>query len=471
MNYFVGVDLGTTAVKVVLFDENGSAVKEASRELSLVYPATGWAEQDPAAWYEIPCELIRTVCETVPADEVAGISVSSQGISVVPTDAAFRPLRSGISWLDGRAGEELAYLTSVIGPERLFETTGKHPSPLYTLPKLIWLRRHERELFDRADRFLMPMDYFTARTCGAPMTDATMAGGTMLYDLRTLSWSREIGDTFGIPLSKLPEVAPTATLAGRINAETQERTGLGPHVSVAVGAQDQKIAAYGAGMRDGVATMSLGTAGAMEIPSRGKSKALPSFAFRVGDDTCYVLEGCINTFGAAIKWARDNVFTGMSYREMDRLAETAAPGSGGVCFYPHLSGPSTPHFDRPPSSGWRDLSLSTTKADLIRSLYEGLACEVRMNLEAAERSGVTVRELTIFGGGSKSGIICRILADMTGKTVRALAFTEIAAYGAAKAAAVCCGCRSFAAQTAFQEYQPESRTEELYRHYGRGQMI
>ena len=205
--------------------------------------------------------------------------------------------------------------------------TGKHPSPLYTLPKLIWLKKHRPELFEKAAMFLMPMDYIIARLTGKAITDPTMAGGTMLFDINKRQWSSALADLCGISLKKLPPVLLAGTFAGRINAETAALTGLSEETTVAVGAQDQKIAALGARIDIGTATVSLGTAGAIEILSDKKSAALSTFLFT--DGKRFVLEGCINTFGAAIKWARDTVFTGLSYRDMDMLAEKAAAGCGG----------------------------------------------------------------------------------------------------------------------------------------------
>ena len=192
--------------------------------MTLRYPAPGRIEQDPAAWYEIPCELIREVCAGLAPDEVKGIGVSSQGISFVPVGAAFRPLSDGISWLDTRAEDETAEMAAAFPREAFFTVTGKHLSPCYTLPKLLWLKNHEPALFARTDRFLMPLDYLTARLCGEAVTDATMAGGTMLYDLSASAWSRKLCDAFGIPAEKLPAILPTTALAGRLNEESKRLT-------------------------------------------------------------------------------------------------------------------------------------------------------------------------------------------------------------------------------------------------------
>lgn len=471
--YYIGVDLGTTGVKVVLYDQAGKEIASESEEIPLETPAPGWAEQSPECYYEIPCRLISRLAAAVPEGSVKALSISSQGITVIPVGKNGKPLCDAISWLDTRAEEELSEILSITPEEELNRVTGKHPSALYSLPKLMWLKKHRPEVFENAEMYLMPMDYLTFRLCGRAVTDATMAGGTMLYDLGNRCWSEKLCESFGIPVKKLPEVLPTTSFAGYMNRESLELTGLSGRVGIAVGAQDQKIAAYGAGMREGTVTVSLGTAGAMEILCENRSEVLPSFVFDTGDGSHIVLEGCINTFGASIRWLRDRVFPGISYKEMDALAEEAEPGCGGVCFYPHLSGLSTPHYGNPPRSGWCGMTLATGRQELIRAVYEGLACEIRQNLSAAERAGGRAERLRLFGGGSRSDILCRIIADVAGLPVITVGNGETASFGAARAAYVMhTGDRSgFSGDVSDQKlYLPENTLSGLYERYISGQI-
>ncbi len=459
--YVAGVDLGTTGIKTILFDEHGDLVAEAQRAASPVFPRPGWAEQDPAAWYEVPCELLREVTEGIDRDAVCAVGLSSQGISFVPVDPENRPLSVGISWLDARAEVQAACLSERFGASELFRRTGKPVNPVYTLPKLLWLRTHDPALFDSADAFLMPMDYFLARAVGKRWTDPTMAGGTMLLDLDTGAWAEDLCEAAGIPLRKLPRVMPVGTNAGLFNDETRRRTGLRNAVA-AVGAQDQKIAAYGARLQRGTATLSLGTAGALEVLTDGRSGTLPAFLYADGRQTC--LEGCVDTFGAAIRWVRETVFPDLSYREMDELAAQAEPGCGGVRFRARLLRPEE-------RAGWTGLSLATGRGEMIRAVYEGLACEVRALLDEAERAGSTVGEMRVFGGASKSGIVCRILAEICGVDVLAMKMGEVAALGAALAAWQAAGGsgETFGTDLGFTRYTPEERDRgericEAYRH-------
>ena len=471
--YYIGVDLGTTGVKVVMYDSSGREVGSEAEEIPLATPAPGWAEQSPECYYEIPCRLIKKLAEAVPGGSVRALGISSQGITVIPVGRDGKPLCDAISWLDTRAEEELSEILSETPEEELNRITGKHPSALYSLPKLMWLKKHRPEVFGNAERFLMPMDYLTFRLCGRAVTDATMAGGTMLYDLGERKWSEKLCGKYGIPSEKLPEVLPTTSFAGYMNRESLELTGLSGNVGIAVGAQDQKIAAYGAGMKEGVVTVSLGTAGAMETLCENRSDVLPSFVFDTGDGSRIVLEGCINTFGASIRWLRDRVFPGITYKEMDALAEEAEPGCGGVCFYPHLSGLSTPHYGKPPRSGWCGMTLATSRPELIRAVYEGLACEIRQNLSAAERAGGKAERLRLFGGGSRSAILCRIIAGITGLPVITAGNGETASFGAAKAAYVMqTGDRSGFSGDASEEkrYLPKENCRGIYERYISGQI-
>ena len=451
-SYYIGVDLGTTAVKAVLFDGDFAALRTETCEVELSYPGPGMVEQSPECWFEVPCGLITRLCAGIEPEQIKAIGVSSQGISVIPVDGDFKPLPgcSGISWLDTRAEAELREALGVISEDEFFAVTGKHPSPLYTLPKLLWLKKHRPEAFSRAQKLLMPLDYLTARLCGRAVTDATMAGGTMLYDLDRGEWSVKLCDALGIPAEKLAEVRPTGAAAGFLGAEACALTGLTPGTVVAVGAQDQKIAAYGAGIEPGTATLSMGTAGAIEVLCDRKSDVLPTFRFDTTDGGFYVLEGCVNTFGAAMKWARDNVFCTLSYREMDALSESAPSGCGGVSFHPHLSGAGTPHFGENLTAGWMGATLSTGRAELIRAVYEGLAREVAANLDAARSAGAEIKRLRAFGGGAKSDILREIISDECGCEVERFAVAEAAALGAAKSAKIA------AAKTAAAKIAAES---------------
>ena len=426
MEYVIGLDLGTTGLKAVLFDGTGEVIKTSSRPAALSTPAPGEAEQNPEAWYEWSCDLLREVTEDIDRSAVRGVGLSSQGISFVPVDQDNRPLRAALSWLDMRAEAETKELGRLMPEDEWFRRTGKPLRAAYTLPKLLWMRKHEPEIFQNADAFLMPMDYFLARATGNRCTDPTMAGGTMLFDLETRAWSPEIAAMTGMDIRKLPAVLPTGSQAGILNTETQRRTGLSP-IPAAVGAQDQKIAAYGANLRYGEATLSLGTAGATEVLSHVRGGDLPTFLYADGEQYCF--EGCVDTAGAAIRWAKDILLPGGSYDEWNALASEGKPGCAGVRFIPRLAD----------GGGWENLTLAAARGDLARAVYEGIAREVHALLSRSVSAGAEISALRVFGGGAQSELLCEILASACAVPVKALLFPEMAALGAAKSAAKCAG--------------------------------
>lgn len=448
MKLVAAIDLGTTGVKVTIFDGDLNPLCSASSEQELIFPSPGHIEQDPAAWYEVPMALLGRAAEQGGVDPslIAAVGISSQGISILPVDDSFMPLARGISWLDMRAGEQLGRLNRALSAEKVFEITGKHSSPAYSLPKIMWLKEDRPEIYDAARYLLMPMDYLVARMTGAAVTDPTMAGGTMLYDISAREWSGELARAAGVDAGKLARVLPSGAFAGRVGAQAARLSGLPEGAIVAVGAQDQKAAAYGAGLTPGSATLSLGTAAAIEVISRGRSDLLPAFPYVDGERM--VLEGCINTAGAAIKWARETIMGGAEYDEINALAAASPPGANGVIFRPHLSGSGTAHPSDNIEGGFEGLSLSSGRADMMRAVYEGLAYEIKLNVLAARRAGAAISELNAFGGAARSGIFMDIIAGVCGAPVRALDWPEMGLLGAAMLAAPHAGINVEAARSA-----------------------
>ena len=474
MEKLFGVDFGTGGCKAMVIDLDGNICASAFEEYPSQHLKPGWSEQDPAMWLDAFVKTVRSCGEQM-KDGFGGVlalAVTASTHNAVLLDKDSRVIRPCIMWNDQRSGDQCRRLNENYGDD-IFRIGMQMPTPTWTLPQLMWLKKHRHEIFSGAAMFLMPLDYLTFRLCGRAVTDATMAGGTMLYDLEERCFSKTLCERYGIPAEKLPEVLPTTSFAGYMNRASLELTGLSGSVGIAVGAQDQKIAAFGAGMKEGTVTVSLGTAGAMEILCANRSDVLPSFVFDDGESSQIVLEGCINTFGASVRWLRDRMFPGITYKEMDALAEEAEPGCGGVCFYPHLSGPGTPHHGRSPRSGWCGMTLATGRREMIRSVYEGLACEIRLNLSAAERAGGRADRLRLFGGGSRSGILCRIIAGMTGLPVMTAGNGETASFGAAKAAYIMhTGDRSgFTGDSGSERlYLPEENYDGIYERYISGQI-
>ena len=445
MQYIIGLDLGTTCVKALLFDENGEIISSVSADDELFTPKPGWAEQNASQWVELSARVIREAVSESGIDpgDISAMSISSQGITVVPVDKDFQPLMIAINWLDSRATEEIELIQAARSAEEIYQITGKAMNPAYTLPKILWLKRNEPEIYSRAYKLLLPHDYLCAHLTGIPVTDHTMAGGTMLYDLKGQKWSDDLLEQFEIDMDLLPEIRWGGSPVGNLTKKAADLFGLPESTLLVTGGQDQKIAANGANLKMGSATISLGTCAAIEFmfdhapyhPTRN----LASFSYL--EPGKWVLEACVSTAGAAIKWARDTLFPDLSFDDMNIAAATCST-SAGVFFYPYLQGSGTPH-NTTAQGAFTGLTLGTTKAELIRAIFEGIAMEVYSNLCSARDIGVSVSGMCVFGGGSKSALLCQILADVTGCAIQTFSTPEMGAFGAAKLAANAIGIKDF----------------------------
>jgi xylulokinase len=461
MTLLIGIDLGTAGCKAAVYDESGvpplksrrGAVLRSEAHLDLGRPITlssTMIEQDPEVWWDALCRTIDLALDAAEAgrregmglrSRVSAIAVSSQGISFVCLDEKGRPLGNAISWLDNRAAAECKTIQARYDDAALFAITGKRAAPFYLLPKLLWLREHRPDTWARTRSVLMGHDYLVHRLCGARITDHSMAGGTLLYDLRALNWSAALLSAFEIPRTWLPELRWSGTAVGPLLPEVARALGLSPDVVIVTGGQDQKCAALGAGIRDGVATLSLGTASAivegMDAPLTDPKMRIPTFTFVQRGR--WVLEGVIATGAGSLRWHRDTLAPGTSYSTLDGEATAIPRGAEGVRFYPHLSGATSPHWQPEARAAFQGLSLASTRAHMTRALLEGVAYEMRTNLEITQTLAGPVKEAIVFGGGAKSALWRAIIGDVLNLPLAWSPNVETASLGAAMLAGVGCG--------------------------------
>jgi xylulokinase len=443
MPLLLGIDLGTTGCKAALYDEHGALAGESYLEYGLITLSPVMIEQDPLAWWDLTCRAVRgaiAAADARPAD-VRALAISSQGISFLLVDGAGRPLGNAINWLDGRATAECAAILEQIDRERLFRITGKRAAPFYVLPKLLWLRRHRPDAWGAASKLLMGQDYLVYRMCGQSVTDHSLAGGTMLYDLQGLDWCDELLSTFDIPRDLLPEIRWAGTLAGQLLPAAAAELGLLPGTPVVVGGQDQKCAALGAGIADGTATISLGTASAieqiMDWPLTDPLQRVPSFTFVQPER--WVLEAVVGTSAGALRWYRDTMARGISYAALDVEAAQIPPGADGVMFLPHLTGAGSPYWVTAGRGTFHGLSLATTPGHLTRAVLEGVAYQLAANLAVTQDLAGPVGQTILFGGGARSGLWRQIIADVCNRPVAWTPTVETAGLGAAMLAGLGCG--------------------------------
>lgn len=434
MSNVIGIDIGTTAIKCVLFDEGLNPLEERYSEYPLITLSASEIEQDAEQWWAIICGMLRQLC-AAGAGPVAAVSISSQGITTVPVDEDLRPLHNAICWLDHRPGTGGEALVAALGPQRYFDITAR-PSPAqYSVPRIAWLARATG---GRAAAYLMPLDFITARLCGRRATDHSMAAGTGAYDIRKRTYSEEVLAAAGIDQSLLPEICESGSLAGRVTAVAAAETGLPEGAAVAIGAQDQKCGALGARLAPGCATLSMGTAFALTVKTDGLSLSregfIPVFSDIFGDG--YQMEACINTGGAAMKWWKDSFCAEGGYKGMDAAVAAYVPGADTPFCLPHFSGHGHPCPAPGARAGFVGLSLSTTPAAMAYALMEGLAFELRRNLEAIGGGTARVRA---FGGGANADVLLQLMADACGIPFEAAAIGEAGCLGAAMLAQLAAG--------------------------------
>lgn len=470
MSIYLAVDLGTTGCRSILFDQSLHIVGSSYQEYGLIMPQDGFVEQDAELWWKLTLDTAKGAIQNAgirPTDVVA-ISISSQGISFVPVDREYRPLYHAISWLDTRATNQTAQLSEDLGDENIFLHTGKPNDACYTLPKLMWFQENHPDVFAQTYKFLMPMDYLIAKFTGNCVTDHSMASGTLMYDIRNCCWSNGILDKYNVPIEKLPQIAYSGTCAGKVTAEVCLELGLSPDCVVAVGAQDQKCAALGAGLQTGTLTLSLGTAGAItklwDAPCIEQCTKVGWCGYtRPG---AWVTEGVINTAGTCLRWVRDIFFPGEDYDTINKEAKDALEQGASLLFYPYMNGPSGPEFYPDAQGVFYGMHLGTKRGHFAAAVMEGIAFQTRILLEAMDENG-SQQHMVLFGGGAKSPLWCQIIADITGRTIHVPETEEAAGAGAAILAANACGV-TLSGLPISKTYEPSSHRlayEEKYLNY------
>jgi len=478
----VGIDVGTTGCKALVISEQGLVVGESYVEIPLIARGGGVVEADAEDWWRLSARAAREALSRVDrrAEPVRAVAVSSQGISFVPVDRRFRPLAPAISWMDTRADAQAAAIREDIGDEELFRVTGKRPAAMYLLPKLLWLREHEPNIFKRTYHFLLAHDFVVARLSGRAATDHTLAAGTLLYDVRSLNWSRRMMGAFDLRPERMAPLAWPGTPIGQVTAEASRKTGLPAGATVAVGGQDQKLAAFAAGLCAGCATVSLGTATAVTAitnrPALDPLRRIPCFPYLARGQ--WVLEAVVPSSGAGLRWFRDMLHLGgagdQAYGALDSEIESLPRGPGSVAFHPHLCGAGSPHWIDAASGVIRGLSAPTTRAALAKAIMEGVAYQIRANLDTLEAltsaatGGGPITELRLFGGGARSSVWPQIIADVTGRRCLVAPITEAAALGACRLAAAAVGI-TLPEQPAGDSISPDparhAQYDDAYRRY------
>ena len=470
MAYYLAVDLGTTGCRSIIFDEKLNIKGSSYEEYGLITPKIKWVEQNAELWWELTLKTAeKAIADSdVCSKEIEGISISSQGITVVPVDRDIKPLCNALSWLDMRAEEETETIKNDFGDREIFKTTGKMNTPAYTLPKMIWLKKNEPEIWGKAYKFLMPMDFLIAKFTGECVTDYSMASGTLLYDIKNSCRRKKILKKYGIEEEKRPIIKERGAVVGNVKADIIEKLALSENCIVAIGAQDQKCAAYGAGLDGETVTISLGTAAAI---TKLWGEYAPEKCDNIGwcgytSKDKWVTEGVIGTAGTSLRWVRDLMYKDEKYSVVDQEALEAIEGQSNVMFYPYLDGPGGPEYYKESCGVFYGMSLATKRGDIAAAVMEGVAFRIRIILEAMNAYADS-KKIILFGGGAKGELWPQIIADVTGLEILTTSTAEAASAGAAILAAKGCG-QDLGTLECTKVYKPSERKafyEEKYRKY------
>ena len=436
---YIGIDLGTSAVKLLLMNADGRIEKIASREYGLSFPHPGWSEQNPYDWYEQSVDGLKELLSECDKKEVAGISFGGQMHGLVTLDEEDHVIRPAILWNDGRTSEETNYLNEVIGRNRLSEYTANIAFAGFTAPKILWMQKNEPQLWARVKKIMLPKDYLAYRLSGTFCTDYSDASGMLLLDVKNRCWSKEMMEICHVTREQLPDLFESYEAVGTLKPEIAEELGLSAEVKIIAGAGDNAAAAVGTGtVGEGRCNLSLGTSGTIFITSKkfgvDENNALHSFDHADGG---YHLMGCMLSAASCNKWWMDEILKTKDYSGEQKKIEKL--GENPVFFLPYLMGERSPHNNPDARAMFIGMSMDTTREDMTQAVLEGVAFGLRDSLEVARSLGISIERSKICGGGAKSPLWRKIIAAVMNLKLDIIESEEGPGYGGAILAAVGCG--------------------------------
>ena len=401
----IGIDLGTSAVKLLLMDEVGKIHKIVSKEYPLYFPHQGWSEQNPADWFEQSLAGMKELISDCGVEEIKGISFGGQMHGLGVLDEKDQVIRPAILWNDGRTGKETEYLNQEIGKEALCQYTGNIAFAGFTAPKILWMREQEPQNFARIQKIMLPKDYLAFRLSGAFCTDYSDASGTLLLDVKHKRWSKEMMEICGVKEEQLPRLYESWEPVGTIKKEIAEELGIPYDVKIIAGAGDNAAAAVGTGIvGEGGCNLSVGTSGTLFISSEtfemDEHHALHSFAHADGN---YHLMGCMLSAASCNKWWMEEILKTMKYQEEQEGIEKL--GENQVCYLPYLMGERSPYNDPDARAAFIGMSMDTTREDMTQAVLEGVAFGLRDSMEAARNAGFSPERSKICGGGDRKSVV------------------------------------------------------------------
>ena len=458
MNYFIGIDVGTSATKSVLFDENGNPVFSSQKGYGIIQPHNGWAQQRPDDWKNAVFDTLKNTAKAVPVENIRGIGVTGQMHGLVALDSSNNILYDSIIWCDQRTEKEVGEIIETVGKDAYINLSLNAPNTSFTLSKLLWLKNNEPDVFSKIRKILLPKDYINFCLPGRYSTDVSDASGTGFFDVAGRGWSRDILKSFNIPLDWLPKVYESADVIAVITKEISEITGLSQNTVVVAGAGDQAAAALGNGViTSGSTSISLGTSGvvftSLDEPVYDRFGRTHTFCHAVKDKwhIMGVTQGC----GLSVSWFKKNFADEYSYKQLEENAEKTT--SDGLIYLPYLIGERTPYMDPNCRASFTGVSANHSVYNLYRAVLEGVCFSLKDCCDIISKSNVSINDVKVSGGGAKSSLWLHLLADILGYNLNTSEFVESGALGAAVLASVGSGFYKCLPDAAEKMLQKESK--------------
>ena len=477
MKLYIGVDLGTSAVKLLLMDELGEIKNVVSKEYPLEFPQPGWSQQAPEDWRKAVLEGIPELLQGFNGADVSGIGCGGQMHGLVILDENDNVIRPAILWNDGRTAKQVDYLNNVIGKDKLSQLTANIAFAGFTAPKVLWVRENEPENFERIAKIMLPKDYVNYILTGVHACDYSDASGMLLLDVEHKCWSKEMLSICGVTEAQMPKLFESYECIGTVKPEIAALLGIPAQAKVCAGAGDNAAAAVGTGVvGEGGCNISLGTSGTVFISSRSfgvdNNNALHAFAHADGG---YHLMGCMLSAASCNKWLMDEIFKTSDYAAEQTPITDDKLGENHVYFLPYLMGERSPINDTNARGTFIGMTMDTTRADLVQAVLEGVAFAIRDSVEVARSLGIEISASKICGGGAKSPLWKRIMANVLNAKLECLESEQGPGMGGAMLAMVASGefscvqevCDKFVKVASTVEPEPElaAKYEKRYQQF------
>ena len=438
---YIGIDLGTSAVKLLLMDGEGEIKNIVSKDYPLEFPQPGWSQQNPEDWKKAVLEGIPELLRGFDASQVAGIGAGGQMHGLVVLDEHDNVIRPAILWNDGRTAKQVDYLNNAVGKEKLSGLTANIAFAGFTAPKILWMRENEPDLFARIARIMLPKDYINYILTGVHCTDFSDASGMLLLDVEHKRWSKEMLDICGITEAQMPKLLESYEKVGTFRPEIAKELGLSENVIVCAGAGDNAAAAVGTGtVGEGACNISLGTSGTVFISSEkfgvDPNNALHAFAHADGH---YHLMGCMLSAASCNRWLMEDIFQTSDYAGEQTDITPDKLGSNHVYFLPYLMGERSPINDTDARGTFTGLTMDTSRSDLTQAVLEGVAFAIRDSFEVAKALGIPIQRSKICGGGARSPLWKTIMANVLNIQLEVPESEQGPGMGGAMLAMVACG--------------------------------